>query len=181
MVIDAAPVRVAHRLSVAASIMSPMELWSMAFLMCISQPVAPVRPTASIARLPIRGTTTDQRHGIAAWPLPDHQLPAHRPGISLRDTRRCTLRHRHQLGEKDKFLPQASARILSVRACPFGSHVQLPGTSLPQTPFEELDATLGAIANVLRSPPRVDACQYSNTRKLILVLRTATCSSHMAS
>lgn len=100
MVIDAAPVRVAHRLSVAASIMSPMELWSMAFLMCISQPVAPVRPTASIARLPIRGTTTDQRHGIAAWPLPDHQLPAHRPGISLRDTRRCTLRHRHQLGEK---------------------------------------------------------------------------------
>lgn len=119
MVIDAAPVRVAHRLSVAASIMSPMELWSMAFLMCISQPVAPVRPTASIARLPIRGTTTDQRHGIAAWPLPDHQLPAHRPGISLRDTRRCTLRHRHQLGEKRQVLTSSLSKDIVRARLPF--------------------------------------------------------------
>ena len=180
MVNHAVPVPVARRLSVAANIMSPMELWSMAFLMCISQPVAPVRPRASIARLLIRGTTTDQRHGRAAWPPRDYQLPVHRPGTSLRDTRRCTLRHRHQLGEKRQSLPSGLSKDFVRARLPFW---QPPPSAMNITsahPFEELDVTLNTITDLVRSSPRVYPCQNSDTRKLILVLRTATCSSHMA-
>jgi hypothetical protein len=177
MVNQAVPVRIAHRLSAAAMDIWPVELSRLAFLMCMFQPVAPVRPTASIARLPIRGTSTDQRHGIPAWLLPNDQLPAHRPGISLSDTCRPHLRHCHLLGGKRQVLTSGVCRhIFLVRLSTSIYH----GSSCAHTPTKELDFIPKTFTCFFRACSQNRSCQRSVARKLIIALRTATCSSRTA-